>query len=154
MGGTIIKTWLSLTITWRLRLLSFLMLMDAALLNFEVCKSGLRRMEDAYLAKAQTELFCPQNGETEVWPWCMVPTATTLSLVWLGPVTSTVNTNTSPSSGRTVLGKSAISSFIVNNAVLISNSICVHACSVPSVVLSLYDPMECNPPGSSVHGIL
>ena len=51
------------------------MLMDAALLNFEVCKSGLRRMEDAYLAKAQTELFCPQNGETEIWPGCMVPTA-------------------------------------------------------------------------------
>ena len=86
--------------------------------------------------------------------WCPQHGATTLSLVWLGPVTSTVNTNTSPSSAQTVLGKSTISSFIVNNAVLISNIICVHACSVPSVVLTLYDPMECNPPGSSVHGIL
>ena len=80
------------------------MLMDAALLNFEVCKSGLRRMEDAYLAKAQTELLCPQNGETGIWLGCIVSTATTLSLVWLGPVTSTGNTNTSPSAGQTTLG--------------------------------------------------
>lgn len=80
------------------------MLMDAALLNFEVCKSGLRRMEDAYLAKAQTELLRPQNGETGIWLGCIVSTATTLSLVWLGPVTRTGNTNTSPSAGQTTLG--------------------------------------------------
>ena len=133
------------------------MLMDAALLNFVVCKSGLRRMEDAYLAKAQAELLGLQNGETEIWLGCMVPTATTLSLVWLGPVTSTMNTNTSPSSGQTILAaaaKSAISSFIVSNTVLNSNIIFAHACSVPSVVLTLCDPMDCSPPGSSVHGIL
>ena len=60
------------------------MLMDAALLNFEVCKSGLRRMEDAYLAKPQTELLRPQNGETGIWLGCIVSTATTLvtCLAW------------------------------------------------------------------------
>ena len=31
---------------------------------------------------------------------------------------------------------------------------CVHACSVAQSCLTLCDPMDCSPPGSSVHGIL
>ena len=31
---------------------------------------------------------------------------------------------------------------------------CASACSVTSVVSTLWDPMGCSPPGSSVHGIL
>ena len=32
--------------------------------------------------------------------------------------------------------------------------VCVHACSVTQLFLTLCDPMDCSPPGSSVHGIL
>ena len=31
---------------------------------------------------------------------------------------------------------------------------CMHACSVAQSCLTLCDPMDCSPPGSSVHGIL
>ena len=34
------------------------------------------------------------------------------------------------------------------------NPACVHACSVTSVCPTLCNPMDCSPPGSSVHGIL
>ena len=30
---------------------------------------------------------------------------------------------------------------------------CVHMCSVASVCLTLYDPIDSSPPGSSVHGV-
>ena len=33
-------------------------------------------------------------------------------------------------------------------------TLCMHACSVTQSCQALCDPMECNPPGSSVHGIL
>ena len=35
-----------------------------------------------------------------------------------------------------------------------SESTCMHACSVASVVSTLCDPVDCRLPGSSVHGIL
>ena len=31
---------------------------------------------------------------------------------------------------------------------------CISICSVSQSCLTLWDPMDCNPPGSSVHGIL
>ena len=37
---------------------------------------------------------------------------------------------------------------------LMLNCKTVCACSVASVVLTLNDPMDCSPPGFSVHGIL
>ena len=30
---------------------------------------------------------------------------------------------------------------------------CVHGCSVAQLCLTLFDPVDCSPPGSSVHGI-
>ena len=34
-----------------------------------------------------------------------------------------------------------------------SFQICMHACSVAKSCLTLCEPMDCSPPGSSVHGI-
>ena len=39
------------------------------------------------------------------------------------------------------------------NFISITLHACMHACLLAQLCLTLWDPMDCSPPGSSVHGV-